>query len=222
MTRRAPRAKVPVAPCRNHPHELIIALMSKRRLQRLIISLVLLGASALTYYLQSHSATQQQISTPTKILGVTQPGYYHVTHVADGDTISVDMNGTTETIRMIGVDTPESVKPNSPVQCYGHEASDYTKQNLSNQTVRLEADPTGDNRDRYNRLLRYVYLPDGTLWDQKLIEQGYGFAYLSFQFTKQADFAAAQAKAQDAKLGLWGTCTPTLTSGGRWQSNDLK
>lgn len=196
--------------------------MSKRRLQRLIISLVLLGASALTYYLQSHPAAQKAASTPTQVLGVQQPGYYRVTHVADGDTIDVDMNGTTETIRMIGVDTPESVKPNSPVQCYGKEASNFTKQNLSNTTVRLEADPTGDNRDRYNRLLRYVYLPDGTLWDQKLIETGYGFAYLSFQFTKQADFAAAQAKAQDAKLGLWNICTPVLSSGGRWQSNDLK
>jgi micrococcal nuclease len=197
--------------------------MSKRRLQRLIISLVLLGASALTYYLQQHPAQQQQASKDTpQVMGVQQPGYYKVTHVADGDTISVDMSGKTETIRMIGVDTPESVKPNSPVQCYGKEASDYTKQNLNGQSVRLEADPTGDNRDRYDRLLRYVYLQDGTLWEQKLIDQGYGFAYLSFQFTKQADFAALQAKAQDAKLGLWATCTPTLSSGGRWESNDLK
>lgn len=195
--------------------------MSKHRLQRLIVSLVILGASALTYYLQSHPAAQQG-STPTQVFGVQQPGYYRVTHVADGDTIDVDMSGKTEAIRLIGVDTPESVKPNNPVQCYGHEASDFTKKNLSNQTVRLEADSTGDSRDRYNRLLRYVYLPDGTLWNKKLIDDGYGFAYLSFQFTKQADFAAAQAKAQDAKLGLWTTCTPTLTSGGRWQSNDLK
>jgi micrococcal nuclease len=197
--------------------------MSKRRLSRLIISLVILGASALTYYLQQRPTNQQgSNSSAPQVMGVQQPGYYKVTHVADGDTISVDMNGKTETIRMIGVDTPESVKPNSPVQCYGKEAGDYTKQNLSGTSVRLEADPIGDNRDRYNRLLRYVYLSDGTLWEQKLIEQGYGFAYLSFQFSKQADFAAAQAKAQDAKLGLWSMCTPVLSSGGRWQSNDIK
>ena len=194
--------------------------MSKRRLQRLIVSLVILGASALTYYLQSHPAAQQS-STPNQVMGVTQPGYYKVTHVADGDTISVDMNGKTETIRMIGVDTPESVKPNSPVQCYGKEASDFTKQNLSNQTVRLEADPTGDNRDKYDRLLRYVYLQDGTLWEQKLISEGYGFAYLSFQFTKQTDFASYQAHAKDAKLGLWNTCSTFQESGGRWQTNNL-
>jgi micrococcal nuclease len=196
--------------------------MSKRRLQRLIISLVLVGASALAYYLQAHPASQRVSNDTPKILGVEQPGYYKVTHIADGDTIKVDMNGKTESIRMIGVDTPESVKPNSPVQCYGREASDFTKQNLTNQSVRLEADPAGDNRDRYDRLLRYVYLQDGTLWNQKLIDQGYGFAYLSFQFGKQADFAASQARAQDAKLGLWNTCEPTLSSGGRWGSNDLK
>jgi micrococcal nuclease len=108
------------------------------------------------------------------------------------------------------------------VQCYGKEASDFTKKNLTGATVKLEADPAGDNRDKYDRLLRYVYLQDGTLWNQRLIDQGYGFAYLSFQFSKQADFASSQAKAKDAKLGLWTTCTPVLSSGGRWQSNDLR
>jgi len=194
--------------------------MSKRRLQRLIVTLVILGASALTYYLQSHSA--QQVSGPTQVMGVQQPGNYKVTHIADGDTIDVDMNGKTEAVRLIGVDTPESVKPNSPVQCYGKEASDFTKQNLTGATVRLEADPIGDNRDKYNRLLRYVYLQDGTLWNQKLIETGHGFAYLSFQFSKQADFATAQAKAQGTKLGLWNVCTTYQENGGRWQTNDLK
>jgi len=194
--------------------------MSKRRLHRIIAGLVLLAASTLAYYLQSHPEAQQAAS-PNQVMGVVQPGYYRIVSAADGDTIKVDMNGTTESVRLIGVDTPESVKPNSPVQCYAHEASDFTKQTLTGKTVRLEADPTGDNRDRYDRLLRYAYLEDGTLWNQKLIEQGYGFAYLSFQFTKQADFAAAQAKAQDAKLGLWGRCTPTLSTGGRWSTNDL-
>ncbi len=188
-------------------------------MQRIIISLILLTAGSTTYYLQTRNEAQK--SAPSNTISISQPGYYRVTHVSDGDTVSVDMNGKTESIRMIGVDTPESVKPNSPVQCYGREASDFTKKNLNNMTVRLEADPAGDNRDRYNRLLRYVYLEDGTLWNQKLIEQGYGFAYLSFQFSKQADFAAAQTKAKDAKLGLWSACLPVLSAGGRWQSNNL-
>ena len=193
--------------------------MSKRRLQRLIISIIILVASTLAYYLQSHPHVQENGST--QILGVSQPGYYKVTHIADGDTIDVNMNGQTEAIRLIGVDTPESVKPNSPVQCYGHEASNFTKQNLSGATVRLEADPEGDNRDKYNRLLRYIYLEDGTLWNQKLIASGYGFAYLSFPFSKSKDFAASQAAAQDARLGLWAACSTYQESGGRWQTNNL-
>lgn len=198
----------------------------KRRIERTIISLIILAASVVTYYLQTNPHAQVSQTTKTEqsaphILGATQPGNYTVTHVADGDTIDVDMNGKTETIRMIGVDTPESVKPNSAVQCYGREASDFTKKNLSGQSVRLEADPAGDNRDRYDRLLRYVYLQDGTLWNQKLITEGYGFAYLSFTFSKSDDFAASQEAAKSAKLGLWNACSTYTQSGGRWQTNDL-
>lgn len=213
-----PGKTVRVAPCRNHTAHLIINFMPKRRLKRSIITLILFSISALAYYMGTHPPAQP---AKTEVAGVTQPGYYHVVGVSDGDTVKVAMNGKTESIRMIGVDTPESVKPNSPVQCYGQEASDFTKKELTGKTVRLETDPIGDNRDRYDRLLRYVYLADGTLWNQKLIEQGYGFAYLSFQFGKQADFAATQAKAQETKAGLWAACKPELSSGGRWSTNDL-
>lgn len=197
--------------------------MSKRRIERTIISLIIIAASVVTYYLQSHPATQPQQTAeqPAQTTTIQQPGYYQVTSVADGDTIEVDMNGTKEKIRLIGVDTPESVKPNSAVQCYAHEASDFTKKNVSGQSVRLEADPMGDNRDRYDRLLRYVYLKDGTLWNQKLIADGYGFAYLSFSFSKSADFAASQEVAKSSKRGLWNVCQTYQQSGGRWQTNDL-
>jgi micrococcal nuclease len=151
---------------------------------------------------------------------VVQPGFYKVTEVYDGDTIAINMNGTTEKIRMIGVDTPETHKPNTPVQCYGPEASNYTKQLLTGKTVRLEADPTGDNRDRYDRLLRYVYSEQDILVDQALIEQGLGFAYLSFPFEKSATFAAAQEQAKSGNLGLWAACQPALEKG-RWLSNPL-
>ena len=146
------------------------------------------------------------------------PGFYRVTKVSDGDTITVDMNGMAETVRFIGVDTPETHKPNTPVQCFGPQASDFTTKTLAGASVRLEADPTNDNRDRYDRLLRYVYTPDGTLINQTLIEQGYGFAYLSFPFQKKQEFAAAQGRAQSAKSGLWAACQATELSGGRWQT----
>ncbi len=150
------------------------------------------------------------------------PGFYHVAQFYDGDTFAVDMNGTTEKIRLIGVDTPETHKPDTPVQCYGPEASTFTERTLkaADNSVRLEADPLGDNRDRYGRLLRYAYLPDGTLLEQSLIEGGYGFAYLSFSFKQKTEFATFQATAQAAYRGLWTFCKPTLING-RWQSNNV-
>jgi micrococcal nuclease len=87
--------------------------------------------------------------------------------------------------------------------------------------VRLQADPLDTNRDRYGRLLRYVYLPDGTLVEEQIIKQGYGFAYLSFPFTLKARFAAGQLAAQNAKLGLWGACQPTVNQYGGYTSNPL-
>jgi len=149
------------------------------------------------------------------------PGLYSIDHYVDGDTIAVNMNGSIETVRFIGVDTPETHKPNTPVQCYGPEAADHTKQTITSAggKVRLQADPLDTNRDRYGRLLRYVYLPDGTLLDEQIIKQGYGFAYLSFPFSKKDQFAADQQAAQAAKAGLWAVCHPTVNQYGGYTSN---
>lgn len=151
------------------------------------------------------------------------PGLYSIDHFVDGDTIAVNMNGSAETVRFIGVDTPETHKPDTPVQCYGPEAAAHTKDAISKfGKVRLEADPLDTNRDRYGRLLRYVYLPDGTLLNEQLVKQGYGFAYLSFPFSKKQQFAADQAAAQTAKLGVWGACQPSVNQYGGYTSNALR
>ena len=155
-----------------------------------------------------------------QIAQTDQPGLYTINHYIDGDTIAVNMNGNTETVRFIGVDTPETHKPNTPVQCYGELAAANTKAQISKfGKVRLQADPLDTNRDVYGRLLRYVYLPDGTLLDEKIIQQGYGFAYLDFPFTKKAQFAADGQTAMDNKVGLWGVCHPTINKYGGYTSN---
>lgn len=160
------------------------------------------------------------LSSAPKTLEQNQPGLYTIAHYVDGDTVAVNMNGSVETVRFIGVDTPETHKPNTPVQCFGPEAAAYTKGQISRfGKVRLQADPLDTNRDVYGRLLRYVYLPDGTLMDEKLIQQGYGFAYLDFPFTKKAQFATDQKSAQAAKKGLWGVCHPTTNKYGGYTSN---
>lgn len=157
---------------------------------------------------------------PASVLSVSQPGLYRVTEVFDGDTISVDMNGKREKIRMIGVDTPETHDPRKAVQCFGQRASEFTTKLLLGKEIRLEADPTNQNRDRYDRLLRYVYLPDGTLVNAAIISRGYGFAYTSFPFQKIDEFKELQRDAQEQNLGLWSDCTPTANEFGGYTSND--
>lgn len=149
----------------------------------------------------------------------SQPGQYRVTRFSDGDTIMVDMNGTPETIRFIGVDTPETHDPRKPVQCYGPAASAFTKNVIGNKPVRLAADSQSTNRDRYDRLLRYVYLPDGTLLNERLIREGYGFYYPYFPFDKSSEFEKAQAEAQQNNKGLWRNCDPVQNERGGYTSN---
>lgn len=154
---------------------------------------------------------------------IKQPGLYTVVKYDDGDTIMVDMNGTTETLRFVGVDTPETHDPRKPVQCYGPEASAFTKKLISEAggKVRLSSDPESTNRDRYDRLLRYIYLPDGRLVQDELLKNGYAFHYPYFPFTKSVQFAAEQATARLANKGVWANCHPAATDGGGYTSNAL-
>ena len=127
-----------------------------------------------------------------------------VTQVVDGDTIRVRIGTTTETVRLIGVDTPEVVDPRKPVQCYGREASARTKALLDQQTVYLEADSTQGDRDRYRRLLRYVWSADGIDTNLLLIRGGYAFEYTyAVPYRFQQAYKAAQASARSAQRGLW-------------------
>lgn len=150
-----------------------------------------------------------------------EPGSYAIKAFNDGDTIVVDMGGTDETIRFIGVDTPETHKPNSPIECYGPAAAAYTKKRIGESRVRLVSDRLTTNRDRYNRLLRYVVLEDGTTLNQELVAKGYGFAY-DFPFARNQEFHDTMTAARTRKNGLWGSCQPYQTpSTGQWHSNAI-
>lgn len=151
-----------------------------------------------------------------------QPGLYQVVEFFDGDTIAVDMNGSKETIRFIGVDTPETHDPRKAVQCYGKAAASFTKNFIGTNNVRLEADALNTNRDRYNRLLRYVYLSNGKLVNAEIIKQGYGFAYLSFPFTKADEFRQYEVEARNANRGLWSSCQPFKNQYGGYTSPDTQ
>jgi micrococcal nuclease len=116
----------------------------------------------------------------------------------DGDTLELDGG---ERVRLIGVDTPETVDPRRPVQYFGKEASAFTHRMAQGRSVRLEYDQ--DTRDRYGRTLAYVYLQDGTFLNAEIIRQGYGHAYTRFPFRYQAEFLALEREARAQGRGLW-------------------
>ena len=129
-----------------------------------------------------------------------------VIRVVDGDTIIVALNHKPETIRFIGIDTPETVHPNKPVQCYGPEASNRTKELLNDKIVRLKVDPLQDDRDKYDRLLRFVFLEEVNV-NKSLIQDGFAREYTyKIPYTDQKEFRAVQKNAKKNKIGLWGAC----------------
>ena len=129
-------------------------------------------------------------------------GPYTVSRVIDGDTVELLIDGQKEKIRLIGVDTPETVHPSKPVEYFGKEASAFTNRALQGQQVYLEFDQ--ERVDRYNRLLAYVYRTDGYFLNLELIKEGYGHAYTRFPFAKMDEFRAAEKEAREAGRGLWG------------------
>lgn len=160
----------------------------------------------------SNIATQ---STPLLTNSNPSYDYYSVTDVVDGDTIKVNINGKVETLRLIGLDTPETVDPRKPVQCFGKEASNKAKEILTGKKVRVEKDSTQGELDKYNRLLAYVYREDGLFYNKYMIEQGYAHEYTyNTPYKYQVEFKAAQKSAQSTQLGLWSpnTCNGDTTT----------
>jgi micrococcal nuclease len=130
-----------------------------------------------------------------------------VTRTIDGDTVVVALTSPPrgiagkETVRLIGVDTPETVDRRKAVQAFGKEASTYAKQHLDGKSVFLAFD--WDLRDKYRRLLAYIYLPDGTCFNAQLVREGYGHAYVQFPFQFMEEFRGLEAQARRQNRGLW-------------------
>ena len=136
-----------------------------------------------------------------------------VIQVVDGDTIKVRVQGRTYTVRLIGMDTPETVDPRKGVQCYGPEASSFAKRLLNNKTVYLETDKSQGNLDKYSRMLRYVWLPDGRMYNYVAVLEGYAREYTySSTYRYSYDFSSAQSDARTNGRGLWNRSTCNGTS----------
>ena len=134
-------------------------------------------------------------------------GAGRVVRVVDGDTIQVDVDGRREKVRYIGVDTPESVKPGTPVQCYAKPASHFNERLVEGKRVRLRYGP--ERYDRYGRLLAYVFLtgPGHTFVNALLVRRGYARTLAIAPNTQRADlFNRLEQRAQRRGLGLWSAC----------------
>lgn len=129
---------------------------------------------------------------------------YLVVKVVDGDTLDVSIDGNVERLRLIGIDTPETVDPRKPVQCFGVEASNKSRETLLDKKVFIEGDSTQGERDKYDRLLRYVFLEDGTNFNLMMIKEGYAYEYTyNLPYKYQSEFKEAQKYAENNKVGLW-------------------
>jgi micrococcal nuclease len=172
-----------------------------------VLVLIALAAGAAADLLDSrHGSGSSSDDVPNSTVAAT------VTRVVDGDTIKVDAGGHTDTVRFIGMDTPESVKPDTPVQCYAEIASHETARLVPpGQAVRLivGAEP----RDRYGRLLAYVYRsPDGLFVNAALLRGGFAHTLTIAPNDRLApQFAAIEDQARHAGRGLWRAC-PSLAS----------
>ncbi len=183
------------------------------------------GAEASTTSKETTTSTKPVVIT-TKTETLTQPvtstlktqsqyTYYSVTEVVDGDTVKLNINGTIETLRLIGLDTPETVDPRKEVQCFGKEASNKGKELLNGKKVRLEKDSTQDDKDKYGRTLAYIYTESGIFYNKYMIEQGYAHEYTyNSAYKYQAEFKQAEKNAEANKVGLWSpsTCNGVTTS----------
>jgi micrococcal nuclease len=162
-------------------------------MNRNVVVWLLLGSAAL---LPSYAPAQSPVSTNLRLTQRTNVA--SVKRVVDGDTLLL-LNG--ERVRLIGVDTPETVDPRRPVQYFGKEASAFTRKLAEGQLVRLEYD--WDTIDKYGRTLAYVYLADGRMLNSEIIKQGYGHAYTRFPFKYMEQFRRYERTARDQGLGLW-------------------
>lgn len=165
-----------------------------------LVAAVVLSAGALTYSRSRHSDDE----------AIGQDAAAHVVRVVDGDTIKVrlDHGGATERVRYIGIDTPESVKPGTPVQCFAKRASAENERLLQagGDRVRLRFD--AERRDRYGRLLAYVYRSsDGALVNAELVRGGYADTLeIAPNVALAGRFAGLQREARAEGRGLWSAC----------------
>jgi micrococcal nuclease len=181
--------------------------VNKRSPYYLLILIILFIFISLTS-IYDNSRRRVNDSSNTSYGKPTSMQEYKVAKVIDGDTIEIVEGDKTLTVRYIGINTPETVKPNSPKECFGVEASNFNKSLVENKSVILEVDIS--DRDRFGRLLRYVYIKEGDNYlfiNKKLVEEGYAQASTFPPDVKYSElFKESEKTARENRKGLWSSC----------------
>lgn len=146
-------------------------------------------------------------SAPASPAPIATPQGFEVDRVIDGDTVKILTDSGSKTVRIVGIDTPETVHPRMDVECYGPEASARAKELLEGQTVQLEQDLSQGETDRYGRYLGYLTLEDGRDFGRVMIEEGYAeeVTYDGW-YEKQGRYKFYEDVAREQGVGQWAAC----------------
>lgn len=178
-------------------------IKSKKKLLVKIIALSLLLASSWFWeVITPKEKEEERILKEEKKLNFEEA---KVIRIVDGDTIEILVNDKREKIRVIGVDSPETVDPRKEVECFGQKAAEFSKNKLEEQRVWLEKDESQGDRDRYGRLLRYVWIDEKEIdFGKLLIASGFAYEYTyNKEYKYQKEYQTTQKEAEDNKMGLW-------------------
>ncbi len=183
-------------------------ILKKYKIKIILITIIIVITSIFAYF----SNSENSLFKKSKIVIIPNQ-LYEILNVIDGDTFDIKVDDKKVRVRMLGIDTPETVDPRKPLQCFGKEASDNTKKILLNHFVSLKTDFNQPSIDKYNRLLAYIYDENGLLINRYLLENGFAREYTyGSPYSKQKEFKKLEKEAKKKKLGLWGECASTSPS----------
>lgn len=178
---------------------ILFGLLRKKQYGRLALALAVIAlAVAIQYWQAQNLPAADELKT-----NLLNNDNVAVSRVIDGDTFAYEADGDEHVVRLLGVNTPETKDPRKPVECFGEEAHRYSASLLEGKSVRLESDPASQDLDKYQRELRYVYLPDGTMLNELLLLNGFALATPEYPFTLSEEFVKLENEASFAGRGLW-------------------
>jgi len=178
--------------------------MSKRKTAFAILGAAASFTLAFLVYKVSVSFGPGQVIVDERVL-------YRVTRVVDGDTFKAMIGRQEITVRMLGINAPETVDPRKPTECFGPEASTEAKSLLAGRSVRLIANRNREAKDRYGRYLLYVYRDDGLAVNESLLQEGFAREYtVGRPYALQKRFRDTESGAKKALRGLWKACPGSL------------